>query len=239
MSSSRKYFVGFVLMMSALAMAQVAPDAAQLLEKLRLAHGGEALASLRTYQETATLTTFSGPQVENQLTVVSYADFPSERLRLEYRDGPRLIQVLQVSPAGGQSWSAISGSKALEPALAKELRDGLYQTWYGIRLGGSGREMARILGRRTFGDVSGLAVEVGTQGSKTIYLVGSQNQLIAERYQNSQGQLTVLYSDLRLVAGIRIPFQARIYADGVLFAEVKVQQARVNPPLEPKTFRMP
>lgn len=233
------YLVGGLVVAGALGLAQVAPDAAQLLEKMRQAHGGQALANLRTYQETATLTTFSGPQPENQLTVVSFVDFPSQRLRVEYRDGANLIQVIQVSPAGGQSWSAISGSKALEPELAQELRSGLFQTWYGLRFGGTRRELARLEGRHTFGDVTGQAVVVSTQGSKTTYLVGAQNQLVAERYQNSQGQLTVLYSDLRMVSGIRIPFSARLYADGILFAEARVQGARVNPVLKPETFRMP
>lgn len=238
MTSSWKYLAGFVLM-SALALAQVAPDAAQVLEKMRQAHGGQALANLRTYREVATLTTFSGPQAEHTLTVVSYADFSSQRLRVEYRDGSKLIQVLQVSPARGQSWSVVSGRKALEPTLTKELRNGLYQTWYGLRLGGSGREMARLEGRRTFGDVTGQVVVVRTQGSQTSYLFNAQYQLVAERYQNSQGQLTVLYSDLRWVSGIRIPFRARIYADGVLFAEVAVKEARVNPTLGPETFKLP
>ncbi|GIW27609.1 MAG: hypothetical protein KatS3mg070_0972 [Meiothermus sp.] len=238
MTSSWKYLAGFVLM-STLALAQVAPDAAQVLEKMRQAHGGQALANLRTYREVATLTTFSGPQAEHRLTVVSYVDFLSQRLRVEYRDGANLIQVLQVSPAGGQSWSAISGRKALESTLTKELRNGLYQTWYGLRLGGNGREMARLEGRRTFGDVTGQAVVVRTQGSQTTYLFNAQHQLVAERYQNSQGQLTVLYSDLRLVSGIRIPFRARLYADGDLFAEVAVQEARVNPTLGPETFKLP
>jgi len=233
------YLVGGFVVAGALGLAQVAPDAARLLEKMRQAHGGQALASLRTYQETATLTTFAGPQPQNQLTVVSLVDFPSQRLRVEYRDGANLIQVIQVSPAGGQSWSAISGSKALEPELTQELRSGLFQTWYGLRLGSSGREQARLLGRRTFGDKSGTALVVTTQGSKTTYLVDSQHQLIAERFQNSQGELTVLYSDLRLVSGIRIPFFARLYADGILFAEARLQGVRVNPVLESVDFKMP
>lgn len=239
MSPGWKYMLGLATMLCAVGLAQVAPEAAQLLEKMRLAHGGPALANLRTYQETATLTTFSGPEPERELTVVSYVDFPSKKLRVEYRDGSKLIQVLQVTPAGGQSWSVVSGSKALEATLSQELRNGLFQTWYGLRLGGSGRERAQLLGRRTFGDRTGTAVEVTTQGSQTTYLVNAQHQLIAERYQNSQGQLTVLYADLRRVSGLQIPFQARLYADGTLFAEVKVRQARVNPVLGPETFRMP
>lgn len=222
-----------------LALAQVTPEAARLLEKVRLAHGGPSLTGLRTYQETATLTTFSGTEAERTLTVVSYTDFTQGRLRVEYRDGPHLIQVVQVSPSEGESWSTLGGRKALEPAFAQELRRGLHQTWYGLRLGGSGREIAQILGKRTFGDVSGQAVLVRTRGSQTTYLVNSQNQLIAERYESTQGTITVLYADLRRVSGILIPFQARLYANGVLFAETRVQQALVNPPLGSKTFQLP
>ena len=173
------------------------------------------------------------------MTVVSYVDFPGQRLRVEYRDGDRLIQVLQVSPEGGRSWSAVLGGKNLEPDLAQELRNGLYQTWYGLRLGGQGRELVRLDGRRTFGDVSGQAVVVRTRGVQTTYLVGPQNQLLAERYRNSQGWLTVLYSDLRPVSGVRIPFWARLYADGTLFAEARILEARVNPDLRPEVFKIP
>ncbi len=225
--------------MGALALAQVAPGAAQLLEKMRQAHGGAALAGLRTYQETATLITFSEPEPMHRITVVSYVDFSAEWLRVEYRDGPRLIQVLQVGPEGGQSWSVFSGRKPLQAELARELRQGLYQTWYGLRLGGSGREVARLEGRQTFAEASGQAVVVRTRGAQTTYLVDEQNRLIAERYQSSQGLLTVRYTDLRRVSGLLIPFQARLYADGNLFAEVQVKEAQINPPLSPETFRMP
>lgn len=234
-----RHLIVFLACLSPLGLAQVASEAARILDKIRLAHGGAALAALRTYQETATLTTFSGPETERTLTVVSYVDFTQNRLRIEYKDGSQLIQVIQVSPSGGETWSALGGKKPLEPAFAQELRQGLYQTWYGLRLGGSGREMAQILGKRTFGDVDGWAVAVRTQSSQTTYLVNAQNQLIAERYESAQGPITVLYADLRRVSGVLIPFRARLYTNGVLFAEARVRRALVNPPLDPGTFRLP
>ncbi|RDI96497.1 hypothetical protein DV704_01370 [Meiothermus sp. QL-1] len=228
-----------LLLAGSWAQAQVAPEAARMLDRMRLAHGGAALAGLRTYQETATLTTFAGPAPERSLTVVSYVDFTRGWLRLEYRDGTRPIQILQVTPSGGESWSMEGGRRRLEPDFARELRRGLHQTWYGLRLGGSGREMAQLLGQRTFGDLTGWALVVRTQGSQTTYLVDRQNRLLAERYESQQGQLTVLYADWRVVGGVRIPFRARLYSEGVLFAEVRVREALVNPPLGPETFRLP
>ncbi len=96
-----RHLIVFLACLSPLGLAQVASEAARILDKIRLAHGGAALAALRTYQETATLTTFSGPETERTLTVVSYVDFTQNRLRIEYKDGSQLIQVIQVSPSGG------------------------------------------------------------------------------------------------------------------------------------------
>jgi hypothetical protein len=108
-----------------------------------------------------------------------------------------------------------------------------------LRLGGTEREQAQLLGVRTFGDLTGRAIVVRTRGAETTYLVNEQNQLIAEQTQTSMGLLTGLYHDLRQVSGILIPFRGRILADGVMIAEVELQEARVNPVLPPETFRMP
>lgn len=221
------------------ALAQTAPDAARLLGAAQAAHGGSALARLRTYQEIATLTTFATGQPENTLTVVSYVDFRAGRIRIEYRGGDTLIQVIQYGPQKSQSWSKQTGLKALNPELAKDLHDGLYQNWYGLRLGGSGRERAGLEGVQAFADAKGQTVSVSTKGAKTTYLFNAKNQLRAERFESSQGRSTVVYGDLRKVGGVLIPFQARIYSGGTLFAEAKVREAEVNPVLEEKVWKMP
>lgn len=222
-----------------LAAALATPEATRLLDAALAAHGGAALANLRTYRETATLTTYATGQPENTLIAVSYVDFRAERLRIEYRDGDTLIQVIQCTPRQSQSWSAQTGLKALNPELAKDLRDGFYQNWYGLRLGGTGRETARLGGVRAFADARGQTLEVSTKGAKTTYLFNAKNQLLAERFESSQGRSTVVYGDLRPVSGILIPFQARIYSGGTLFAEAKVREAKVNPVLGESVWKMP
>ncbi|GEM85446.1 hypothetical protein MGR01S_00710 [Meiothermus granaticius NBRC 107808] len=214
-------------------------SAGTLLERAKAAHGGAALSNLRTYQETATLTTFQVGQPEHTLSVVSYVDFKAERLRIEYRDGRTLIQVIQFSPQAAQSWSAQRGTQPLGAELAQDLRNGLYQNWYGLRLGSKGRQEMQLEGEQTFADVTGLTVRVRTQGATTTYLFDSQGRLRAERTDNSQGRTTVVYGDLKSVEGVLIPFQARLYANGALFAEAKIKEARVNPPLGPATWKMP
>lgn len=220
-------------------LAQVAPEAAQLLDKMRLAHGKEALTNLRTYRETAAVTLFSGPHPAGQMTVVSYYDLSTRQARIDYMVGNNLVERILISPAGGQRWSARTGVVALEPPIFKDLLNNFYFSWLGLRLGGAEREQARLLGARTFGDLTGRAIAVRTRGAETTYLINEQNQLIAEQTQTSMGLLTGLYHDLRQVSGILIPFRGRILADGVLIAEVELQEARVNPVLPPETFRMP
>ncbi|MDX2006356.1 MAG: hypothetical protein SFU83_13850 [Meiothermus sp.] len=227
------------LLFLGLAAAQVQPQAAQLLERARQAHGGAALQGLRTYQETATIKTFVNGQLETQTRVVSYVDFLSQRLRLEYYDQEVLIQVVQVSPTEGIRWSQVGGLEDVRGGELTELRNGLNQTWYGLRFGGGGRQTARVLGQQTFQGVRGLGVEVQTRGAKTAYLLGAQNQLLAERYRSGADTLTVLYSDIRAVAGLRLPFAAKLYSNGELFAETQVTAARVNPAFSAQTFRPP
>ena len=214
-------------------------NATQLLGKVRTAHGGAVLANLKTYQETAKLLTYAGSAPGARLTVVSYVDFVGSRLRVEYRDGNTLIQILQITPGTAQSWDAQGGTRPLGEEIAKDIQSGLYQSWYGLRFGAEGRDEVKLEGERTFADVKGQAVSVTTKGVQTTYLVNDKYQLIGERYSGSQGQTTVVYDDLRSVGGVWIPFKARIYADGRIFAEAMIQSAKVNAALGANTFRMP
>lgn len=229
----------FALLALAQGDKQVEKGAAQLLEQVRTAHGGPVLVNLKTYSETATLLTYQAGAPGPQITVVSLVDFEGQRLRVEYRDGPNLIQIIQITPEANQSWDAQKGTHALGEEMAKDIRSGLYQSWYGLRFGGAGRDAAKLEGERSFADVKGQAVSVSTKGVQTTYLFNAKNQLLAERYGSSQGLTTVVYGDLRPVGGVLIPFQARIYADGRLFAEAKIKEAKVNPGLAADAFKMP
>jgi len=227
------------LLLATLGQAQVAPEAAQLLEQMRQAHGGQALRDIRTYQETVTLTFFSGPQPQARLTATSFVDFQAQRIKLEYWAGPNLVQVVLFTPEEKQFWTAETGKRALEPGLAKDIKDSFYLSWYGLRFGGAQRELARLEGQRTFGEVRGRAILVRTQGTQTTYLLDERNRIVAEAYKGSLGDYTVYYNDPRLVSGILIPFQGRIFLNGILFAEIQVQEAKVNPTLSPETFKLP
>jgi hypothetical protein len=227
------------LLLATLGQAQVAPEAAQLLEEMRQAHGGQALRDIRAYQEVATLTLFSGPQPQARLSVTSFVDFQMQRIKVEYRAGPNLVQAILFTPEGGQVWTPEAGKRALEPGLAKDFKDSFYQSWYGLRFGGAQRELARLEGLRTFGEVRGRAIVVRTQGTQTTYLVDERNRIVAEAYTGSLGEFTAYYNDLRSVSGIQIPFKGSVYVNGILFGEIQVQEARVNPTVGPETFKLP
>jgi prolyl oligopeptidase PreP (S9A serine peptidase family) len=228
-----------LFMFFGLALAQIQPQAAQLLERSRQAHGGAALQSLKTYQETATIKTYVNGQLETTTKVVSYTDFLSQRLRLEYFDQEVLIQIVQVSPTQGIRWSQTGGREEIRGGELTELRNALNQTWYGLRFGGSGRQVARALDKQTFQGIQGQAVDVQTKGAKTTYLFNTQNQLVAERYKSGADTLTIVYSDIRAVSRLRIPFAAKLYSNGELFAETQVSEAKVNPTFTAQTFRPP
>jgi len=235
----RSLLQALLLLIGTLGQAQVAPEAAQLLEEMRRAHGGQALRDIRTYQETATLTLFSGPQPRARLSVTSFVDFQTLRIKAEYRVGPNLVQAVLFTPEGGQIWTVEAGRRALEPGLARDFKDSFYQSWYGLRFGGDQRELARLEGLRTFGEVRGRAISVRTQGTQTTYLMDERNRLVAEAYTGSLGEFTAYYSDLRMVSGVLIPFHGRAFVNGILFAEIEVQEARVNPVLGLEVFRLP
>ena len=231
----------FILLSLGLAQvsALVSTQAVSLLERAKAAHGGAALGGLRTYQETALIKTFVNGQLESETKVVSFVDFMTQRMRLEYFDGEVLVQMVQVSPKEGVRWSQVGGREPIVGGELTELRNGLNQTWYGLRFGGSGRQSAKVLGQQTFQGVVGQAVELQTKGAKTTYLLNSQNQLVAERFKSGADSLTILYSDIRSVGGIKLPFAAKLYSNGELFAQTQVSEAKVNPSLNARTFQLP
>jgi hypothetical protein len=222
-----------------LVFAQSQIEALRLLEQAREAHGGQVLANLKTYQEKSRLTSFQGGQVARELTIVSYVDFVSQRLRIEYYDGNTLVTFYQVGPKEAVAWSQTEGKDSLGADQAQEFRSGMLQNWYGLRLGGSERESARLEGTLSFGTATGRAVAVKTLGVKTTYLFNAQNQLIAERYGADRDLITIIYGDTRPVGGLKIPHKVELFSQGVLTAEAKVVEARINPTFTAQTFKAP
>ncbi len=215
----------------------VAPQASQLLEKARLAHGGSALENLKFYRETTDVTYYApngDPAI--RITALTTADFAGERLRLEVYQGQTLLEIDQVTPADAWSWTKQSGTIKLPNVQASPLRESLYQGWYGLRFGGD-REAATVDGAQAFADQKGQAVNATTHGVKAAYLFDPNGLLIAEKSQIPQvGEIVTVYSAYRTVDGIQIPFQGIGYVATKKFFQASVETAVINPALTDADF---
>jgi hypothetical protein len=223
------------------AQGTVAPRAAELLEKAKTAHGGAALEGLKTYKETATLQYFAANgSVAAEIVGVSVVDFAGERLRLEIRQGNQIAQIQQVTPTEAWTWSTQTGVVRLPNTQAKPLRDALNQGWYGLRLGGKGRESASADGALSFADQKGEGVTVTTKGSKASYLFNANGVLIAEKTGVAQiGEVVTVYGGYRAVNGVQIPFEGVGYVGPAKFYAAKTSDAQVNPSLNDADFAQP
>ena len=221
----------------ATAQSAVAPQASELLEKARLAHGGSALENLKFYRETTDVTYYApngNPAI--QITALTTADFAGERLRLEVYQGETLLEIDQVTPADAWSWTKQSGTIKLPNIQARLLRESLYQGWYGLRFGGN-RDAATVDGAQGFADQKGQAVTATTRGVKAAYLFDLSGLLIAEKSQIPQvGEIVTVYSAYRTVDGVQIPFQGIGYVGTKKFFQASVKTALINPALSDADF---
>jgi hypothetical protein len=245
MNPHRK-ILAFILVCLSLALgtavAQVEPEAAEWLERAREAHGGEALASVESLRETV-LITFFGPdgQPAAEFTGVATVDFTGNRLRIELYDGDDLLLIQQVTPERNAAWSQESGTINLPAAQARELIDTLATSYYGLRLGGEGREAAQVVGEATFGEVTGQAVEVTTGGKTTTYLLAGDGTMLAERYFSPtlNAEATTLYEDLRAADGLILPFASHQFIGDAPFVSSETQEVEVNAELTDDDFELP
>jgi hypothetical protein len=234
-----KRFITTILALG-LATAQnaVAPQASDLLDKARLAHGGSALENLKLYRETTDVTYYApngNPAV--QITAVSTADFSGERLRLEVFQGETLIEIDQVAPTEAWSWTKQTGTINLPNVQARPLRESLYQGWYGLRFGGKNRDAVSLDGAQGFADQKGQAVTVTTRGVKATYLLSPDGLLMAEKSQLPQvGEIVTVYGAYQTVDGVQIPFEGVGYVGTKKFFMAKVRNAKVNPALSDADF---
>ena len=151
---------------SALAQMGIAPKAADLLEKAKAAHGGAALEQMMTYRDTGTYSVYQNGTLAGELQAVQVIDFAGERFRIELKVGDSIAQIIQTTPNDAWSWTAASGTVKLPAAQAKPIRDGLYQSLFGLRMGSKNRDSATSDGIIDLGNgVKGESVSVVTKGA--------------------------------------------------------------------------
>ncbi len=219
-----------------LALAQVSPEAAQLLERARTVLGGTALANLKTYREVTTNIYYAADgKEESRIVTLLLVDFANNRVRLEIYDplslsqaNPIPLALQQYSPQESFFWSR---ETSLRPLPAKEreiLRSSLYTGWLGLKYGSTNRERASV-SQGSLRNQAGRLLTVTTQGWVSTYLFGSDGLLLGERLIiTGVGESITFFANYQTVEGIRVPQKWENYVDGVLAARGEVMEVEFN-----------
>ncbi len=242
---SLAWMMGILLLSPAL--AQVTPEAAQLLERGRNALGGAALANLRTYREVTAYTYFTPEGREaSRIVTLLLIDFANQRVRLEIYDpeslknpSPIPLALQQYSPQESFFWSRETSLRPLPPREREVLRSSLFTGWLGLKYGSTNRERASVA-PGSLRDRAGRLLTVSTQGWVSTYLFAADGLLLGERLViPGVGESITFFSNYRSVEGIRLPFSWENYLGGTLAAKGELLEVEVNPSFSEADFFKP
>ncbi|WP_299426497.1 hypothetical protein, partial [uncultured Meiothermus sp.] len=196
-----------------LALAQVSPEAAQLLERGRAVLGGAALTNLKTYREVTTNIYFAADGTEeSRIVTLLLVDFANNRVRLEIYDpqslnspNPVPLALQQYSPQESFFWSRETSLRPLPASQRELLRSSLYTGWLGLKYGSSNRERASV-SPGSLRNQTGRLLTVSTQGWVSTYLFGADGLLLGERLTIPEvGESITFFANYQMVDGIRVP----------------------------------
>lgn len=229
-------FCWLLFLLGSLALAQVSPEAAQLLERGRTLLGGSALTNLKTYREVTTNIYYTPEgKEESRIVTLLLVDFANSRVRLEIYDpqslnspNPIPLALQQYSPKESFFWSRETSLRPL-PAREREiLRSSLFTGWLGLKYGSSNRERASVSQGR-LGSQTGRLLTVSTQGWVSTYLFGPDGLLLGERLTiPGVGESITFFSNYQTVQGVRLPQKWENYVDGVLTARGELMEVEIN-----------
>lgn len=233
-----RHFAFFWLLLSlgSLAVAQISPEAAQLLERGRTVLGGPALANLKTYREVTTNIYYTPDgKEESRIVTLLLVDFTNNRVRLEIYDpqsvnspSPIPLALQQYSPQESFFWSRETSLRPLPANQRELLRSSLYTGWLGLKYGSSNRERASV-SQGSLRNQSGRLLTVSTQGWVSTYLFATDGLLLAERLNiPGVGESITFFSNYQTVQGVRLPQKWENYVDGVLAARGELMEVEIN-----------
>ncbi|GIW37862.1 MAG: hypothetical protein KatS3mg074_260 [Meiothermus sp.] len=229
-------FSWLLILLGSLVLAQVSPEAAQLLERGRTVLGGSALANLKTYREVTTNIYYTPDgKEESRIVTLLLVDFANSRVRLEIYDpqslnnpNPIPLALQQYSPQESFFWSRETSLRPL-PAREREiLRSSLYTGWLGLKYGSSNRERASV-SQGSLRNQTGRLLTVSTQGWVSTYLFGADGLLLGERLTiPGVGESITFFSNYQTVQGVRLPQKWENYIDGALTARGELMEVEIN-----------
>jgi hypothetical protein len=233
-------FACVLLFTSALAQTSIAPKAADLLEKAKVAHGGDALESMTTYRDVGTYTVYQNGVLAGELEATQVVDFEGERIRIELKAGDTVAQIIQATRDEAWTWTKASGVVNMPEADAKTIFDGLNQGLFGLRSGAQNRDSVKLEGVVNLGNgLSGEALTVVTNGAEANYVFDQSGIWIGGKITNEGQEVVTLLGDYKVQDGVKVPFSSKTTTAGKPFVDILLSAVEINPDLSDEDFAQP
>jgi hypothetical protein len=233
-------FACVLLFTSALAQTSIAPKAADLLEKAKVAHGGDALESMTTYRDVGTYTVYQNGVLAGELEATQVVDFEGERIRIELKAGDTVAQIIQATRDEAWTWTKASGVVNMPEADAKTIFDGLNQGLFGLRSGAQNRDSVKLEGVVNLGNgLSGEALTVVTNGAEANYVFDQSGTWIGGKITNEGQEVVTLLGDYKVQDGVKVPFSSKTTTAGKPFVDILLSAVEINPDLSDEDFAQP
>jgi hypothetical protein len=233
-------FAFVLLFTSALAQTGIAPKAADLLNKAKIAHGGEALQSMTSYRDIGTYTVYQNGVVAGKLEATQVVDFDGERIRIELKAGDTVAQIIQATKEDAWNWTQASGVVNMPEADAKSVFDGLNQGLFGLRAGSENRDSAKLEGIVSLGNgLSGEALTVVTNGAEANYVFDKSGIWIGGKTTSEGQEIVTVLGNYKVQDGIKVPFSSKTTTAGKPFIDIALSSVEINPDLSDDDFVQP
>jgi hypothetical protein len=233
-------FAFALLFTSALAQTSIAPKAADLLDKAKVAHGGDALESMTSYRDIGTYTVYQNGVVAGELEAIQILDFDGERVRVELKAGGAVVQILQATKDEAWTWTQAAGVVNMPKADAKSIFDGLNQGLFGLRAGSQNRDSAKLEGVVNLGNgLSGESLTVFTNGAEANYVFDKSGLWIGGKTTSEGQEVMTVLGDYKVQDGVKVPFSSKTTTAGKPFIDIALSSVQINPDLSDDDFAQP
>lgn len=201
------------------------PSPAELLNKLRQHYGGAQIDKITTLRETSTL--------HGNMQVVALTDITHTKIRLEVKQGGKMLLVKQLE--GNEGWQWINGiKKPLTPDEKKELQLGLYQGILGLHKQLSSHFLTGTVSRSGTDYMLTFYIDQ----HKLVYLVGPDFALKGNAYAIHDKPNISVYKNFVTTNGITYPGLTES-SDGQNTLTANTTSLEINPALTSDHWKTP
>ena len=225
------------------ATAETIAKGRELFDKAATACGGsQAYAAIKNYVVNADFGVTT-PQGEMKVATTTTFVLPDRLQQVIVLPMGEVKQVL----AKDAAWVITAqGTVDMPESQSRELEQRLFRDWVSL-FGKAGAEGLRVqyLGSAKVGETQAEIISVAEGEDKAVKLFLDANTFVPVKQaykgmtMTGPADLEEIYSEVRSVSGIKLPFAAVINANGEKYIEWKVTQAKVNTKVDPSIFKKP